>query len=303
MAEGWAREWIVNERALLDARRAANSQHDAHLVDGHSELNDMHDDDARLVAFLDGLLVLSVALDESAIVSSEGAHGAHSHAVDGTSTIRPICITCDGETCPTEPLVRKAVKAKAVKAMAEDGVDISASFPKSIEEITPQILHTLKQRQMNDGQVMQTVSRHHEQFNTKKTPAKRVLDFLRKTSKEMAMGYGGILQRQNDVPNANAQQNANNHNITVSEQIDTQQQQQHLMVDNLIVLCSCSSLKRRLSDMSKQTFDWDIDAPTDAAKAGEGDGAYIRVSRQIKCKVDEFMDGLKRDAMDGVNVQ
>jgi hypothetical protein len=73
--------------------------------------------------------------------------------------------------------------------------------------------------------------------------------------------------------------------------------QEYPMVDNLIVLCSCANLKQKLADISKQTFDWDIDPPTDAAKAGEGDGAYVRVSREIRCKVDEFLSNLKNEAM------
>jgi hypothetical protein len=39
------------------------------------------------------------------------------------------------------------------------------------------------------------------------------------------------------------------------------------------------------------------------AKAGEGDGAYIRVSCQINCKVDEFLSNLKREAMAAKVVQ
>lgn len=273
MAEGWAREWTVNERALVESRRAAR-HHDA------AEDHPSDDYDDRLLAFLDGLLVLSVALDECAIVSSNSGPNTD------TSSKIPICVTCDGETCESQPLVRKAVKSKAIKAMAEDGVDISASFPKSITEITPLILQSVKQRQNAQiFQMEQTSARNNE--IVKKSTTRRVMHLLQNASKEMGMAHAGI------------------HNVTSSPHPSTakEQSEHQIMVDNLIVLCSCPALKRRLSDMSKHTFDWDIDAPTDAAKAGEGDGAYIRVSREIKAKVDEFMNGLKRDAMASANIQ
>lgn len=277
MAEGWAREWAVNERALVEARQAARR----HCTTDQSELNCTYDD--RLLAFLDGLLVLSVALDESAIVSS------HADSNTGASSTKPICVTCDGESCENEPLVRKAVKSKAIKAMAEDGVDISASFPKSINEIAPQILQSLEQRR--SGQICQV--EHTTARNNSIT--RRVVDFMQMASREMSMAHAGI----RDYVSSSTQQTSGGSSTSTAKE----QSEHQIMVDNLIVLCSCSTLKRRLSNMSKQTFDWDIDAPTDAAKAGEGDNAYIRVSREIKSRVDEFMNGLKRDAMAANTIQ
>jgi hypothetical protein len=233
MAEGWARAWVESER--LQAER---------------------DDDRRLLGFLDSLLVLSVALDESAIISKDG-HGKADASLNQT-----VCITCDGELCSNEPRVRKAVKSKAIKAMADDGVDISTFFPKSIYEVTPQILrHTRSNKTFKD-----------------QTRSSKSVDFTNTRLRDhILLNTEHIMMENESNP------------VEIS--------QEYPMVDNLIVLCSCTNLKQKLADISKQTFDWDIDPPTDAAKAGEGDGAYVRVSREIRCKVDEFLSNLKNEAM------
>ena len=271
----------MKERALVEARQEARRRDMSNVT-----LCDDGQDD-RLQSFLDGLLVLSVALDETAIVSSDnGAGKADVTSHKTTASTRPKCITCDGEACPSEPGKRKAVKSKAIKAMAEDGVDISSFFPKSIREITPQILNSIKENHSVSNE--QTALRIN--LNTEKSSARRVLGFLEKTSKDMSFAYAGIINHNKP----NIQQTSSNQPPTPH---------QNLMVDNLIVLCSCSTLKRRLSEMSKQTFDWDIDAPTDAAKSGEGDAAYTRVSRQIKAKVDGFLNNLKKETMEAAAIQ
>ena len=63
------------------------------------------------------------------------------------------------------------------------------------------------------------------------------------------------------------------------------------VVDRLVILCSCGDdVKRALVERSKQTDEWDIPAPTAAAKAGEGDAAYRRVSLQIRDEVNKLMN-------------
>ena len=65
------------------------------------------------------------------------------------------------------------------------------------------------------------------------------------------------------------------------------------VVDRLVILCSCGDdVKRALVERSKQTDEWDIPAPTAAAKAGEGDAAYRRVSLQIRDEVTKLMNEL-----------
>ena len=69
------------------------------------------------------------------------------------------------------------------------------------------------------------------------------------------------------------------------------------VVDSLIVLCSCPDyLKQRISDVSKVTMDWEIDAPT-SLRLTEGDEAYLRVSRQIRDKVYNLLNELKEYAL------
>ena len=265
MAEGWAKKWVEDQRLLIKARQAARRREEQLTAPVSSSYADADEHDDRLLSFLDGLLLLSVALDDSAIVSK--ADTPINDSISSTTTNTSICVTCHGEACPNSQQ-RKVVKSKAIQAMARDGVDISSYFPKSIGEITPLILD----RGDRDQSVMKK-RRVVEQLSMK-----RVLGFLQKASKDMGLAYAGI---RSDINSTN-----------------TETSQEQIMVDNLIVLCSCPNLKRRLSDMSKRTTDWDIDAPTDAAKSGEGDAAYVRVSRQIKCKVDELLDGLMREALD-----
>eukprot|EP00563_Minutocellus_polymorphus_P006412 CAMPEP_0181029952 /NCGR_PEP_ID=MMETSP1070-20121207/5470_1 /TAXON_ID=265543 /ORGANISM="Minutocellus polymorphus, Strain NH13" /LENGTH=176 /DNA_ID=CAMNT_0023107291 /DNA_START=171 /DNA_END=701 /DNA_ORIENTATION=+ len=65
------------------------------------------------------------------------------------------------------------------------------------------------------------------------------------------------------------------------------------IVDRLVILCSCGDeVKRALVERSKHTYEWDIPAPTAAAKAGEGDAAYRRVSLQIRDEVNKLMGEL-----------
>ncbi|KAL7517276.1 hypothetical protein ACHAWX_002211 [Stephanocyclus meneghinianus] len=273
MAEGWARTWIENERVGIAKRKAARRLETLAMSSDDVEFDEDHD--IRLLAFLDGLLVLSVALDESSIISSHGeGQGKVATARDET-----LCVTCDSEVCASESRVRKSVKAKAINAMAEDGVDISAFFPKSIHEVTPQIIHYLKVHRGAES------ASGDDQTIARKSTRRTVIDLLEMTSTDMVMAYAGI---QGHALHTDTALRAEENPVDVLEDP---------IVDNLIVLCSCSSLKRKLSDISKQTFDWDIDAPTEAARAGEGDGAYTRVSRQIRDKVDEFLSNLKNKAM------
>eukprot|EP00559_Dactyliosolen_fragilissimus_P006637 CAMPEP_0184865340 /NCGR_PEP_ID=MMETSP0580-20130426/17758_1 /TAXON_ID=1118495 /ORGANISM="Dactyliosolen fragilissimus" /LENGTH=217 /DNA_ID=CAMNT_0027364497 /DNA_START=38 /DNA_END=691 /DNA_ORIENTATION=- len=64
-------------------------------------------------------------------------------------------------------------------------------------------------------------------------------------------------------------------------------------VDKLVVLCSCGDdMKKNLANQSKSVEEWNIDAPTAAAKSGEGDDAYHRVSLEIRDEVDNLMSRL-----------
>ena len=261
MAEGWAKRWVDEERASVEERQASR-QNRLPSDDGRTHCLDAKYD-ALLLSFLNGLLLLSVAIDESKIVSEDDAV----KEVDKTSN--NLCITCDGETSCHYSFVRKPVKSKAVEAMARDGVDISSFFPKSIGEITPQILTLLE-----------SAPKHEHHTETKHLRVEN--DFQQNASETPISNF--------NCNAANPQyKHDDNHNKSKG---------QSPMVDNLIVLCSvCSTLKRPLIDISKQTLEWDIDAPTELAHAGEGDSAYLRVSRQIKCKVNEFLNQLKMDVI------
>mmetsp|Transcript_9828 Transcript_9828/g.13893 ORF Transcript_9828/g.13893 Transcript_9828/m.13893 type:complete len:117 (-) Transcript_9828:59-409(-) len=67
-------------------------------------------------------------------------------------------------------------------------------------------------------------------------------------------------------------------------------------IDVLIILCSCGDdVKNTLSNKSKSVQEWNVDAPTACSKNGEGDSAYVRVSREIRDQVSDLMESLLRE--------
>jgi len=66
-----------------------------------------------------------------------------------------------------------------------------------------------------------------------------------------------------------------------------------VVIDRLVVLCSCGdNMKLSLMRCSKYVEEWDIEPPTAAAKSGEGDAAYRRVSLMIRDEVNDMMESL-----------
>lgn len=276
MAEGWAKHWLHNERAELEARRV-----DITITDG-----DALQRDRRLLAFLDGLVLASVALDESSVASTSKEDNyltssprsslthffaKNSSPLNQITNSSTSCVTCDGESC-LSPLRRKNVKSKAIAAMALDGVDISDATPKTIHDV----LH------------LASCGGDEYSHCTKKQRSFALFDMLRSISLQMSLAYAGVVVVENKPESKEEESNSKK---TLEED---------RFVDSLVVLCSCApSLKQKLSNMSKETFEWNIDPPTAFANDGEGDGAYLRVSRQIRVKVETFMNHLKESVMNG----
>uniref|UniRef100_A0A6U3TXY9 Phosphotyrosine protein phosphatase I domain-containing protein n=1 Tax=Skeletonema marinoi TaxID=267567 RepID=A0A6U3TXY9_9STRA len=277
MAEGWAKNWMKNERSQLEARRRTD------IITTEGDSQEEVQRDRRLQSFLDGLVVASVALDETSVspldvndrlssspTSSLTSFFTRNNSVDTINSTS--CVTCDGETC-SSPLRRKKVKVKAIKAMAIDGVDISDATPKTIHDV-------LSSSSGGGGEEQLSLSR------CSKSRSFSLLEMLRGVSLQMSLAYAGVVEVE-DTPESEDVGTAN----TLDEQRS---------VDSLVVLCACAdSLKQKLSDMSKETLNWNIDAPTASAKVGEGDMAYLRVSRQIRVKVETFMNHLKESVMNG----
>jgi len=64
-------------------------------------------------------------------------------------------------------------------------------------------------------------------------------------------------------------------------------------IDRLVVLCSCGdNMKSNLIRCSNYVEEWDIAPPTAAAKSGEGDAAYRRISLEIRDEVNGMMESL-----------
>lgn len=294
MAEGWAREWIRREREVLDQMTTLSSSGFDDPADwsntsgavsndrradekglsknnssgGESGGRFVRDEIQRRSAALDELVVTSVALDSSSVFEC------------GTGT-------CCGDMCET-PSQRKAVKENAVRAMAEDGVDISTFVPKTIEEIIP---HLNKQGAMrNDAE--KDASHPPKGVVGADNEESVVVAKIGPTSKgsvtmdEISATYSSTLFLSDEF-DEDLQKN--------DPSLDTCKKP----VDKLIVLCSCGDdVKRRLVRRSKSVEEWNIDAPTAAAKR-EGDGAYRRVSHEIRKEVDILFGSMVGDGMIG----
>lgn len=271
MAEGWAKEWIRRERDDLDRKLARPSSLGGVGSDdcsasaepaGPSGKDDNVSgelDSSEEYAVRTELLRRSSTLDEVVITSV---------ALDASAVFE--CGTCCGDLCET-PSQRKAVKGKAVTAMAEDGVDISSFVPKTIEEIMPRLV---ERRTTSDDAVDGS------------SPAK-VDPPVSATVDEISAAYSSTLFLSDDGGENPLQS-------PVDPEVSSDPRKSK-PVDKLIVLCSCGDdVKRRLVRRSKSVEEWNVDAPTAAAKR-EGDGAYRRVSHEIRREVELLLDSLLGD--------
>ena len=152
---------------------------------------------------------------------------------------------------------RKCVKQKAVAALAGDGIDISHFFPKTVDEI-----FTLLYDYSVDNKISPDSSDSSEEEKKRS------------------------LSRVNEFPSS-FEVNNPSHNIQKNDDIKSK------IIDKLIILCSCGDeMKKILVSHSKNVEEWEIDAPTAAANAGEGEEAYFRVSHEIRDKVNFLMENL-----------
>ena len=285
MAEAWAKEWIKAER---------------------KELKNGRDNDAKLQAFVDSLFVASVALDDTCVAAvpttstttstptpvDDKDQSARNESPTSSLTSTFECVTCNGEVCPLSAR-RRRPKEKAVWAMSQDGVDISGYEVKSFRDIFPTLLGHHRDR----GGNIDYVYNDHIIDMTKRSWRSQLLlpsvrDMLMGASREMGMAFAGISRnsiaggREEEVAQSSADSIANN--IT----------HHHHVVDNLIVLCSCpESLTRPLAEVSKEMLNWDVDPPSTAAISEGEDVAFLRVSRQIRHQVYEFLNHLKSCAL------
>ena len=189
-------------------------------------------------------------------------------------------------------------KEKAIEAMSVDGIDISTYFAKTFNDILPLVgMGRQYDTRHEQQQEQEEPNNYHTPTNigwTQHLSFRGMRNLLETTSREMGMAYAGVA-RDMDCNNDELLNDGVLFPTTTSTR-DYHQDHQRIykekpvVVDSLIVLCSCpDSMKRHLSNVSKQTIDWEIEPPTAAAKLGEGDGAYLRVSRQIRTKIDFLM--------------
>ena len=192
--------------------------------------------------------------------------------------------------------MRRPPKEKAILAMAQDGVDISEPstyYAKSYREILPSIVvhrrrlarddhedHVIDLSPNDDGSPSASGGGGGDRWSSNLAALRRMLEMA---SREMGMAFAGI-PRDEEFGDGGAGDDVDDDGV---------------VLDNLVVLCSCpdSVVKRRLSNLSASTLEWDVDPPSASARGDEGDGAYVRVSRQIRDRVHKFLDGLKERAL------
>jgi len=104
MAEGWAKDWI---RKRLETKHRSGTCSDPILL--RKELSYFTS------------LVASAALDSCSVY-------------DEVPIVKEECSKCCEGMCET-PALRKRVKEKAIKTMQELGVEMSSSYPKTIDEV------------------------------------------------------------------------------------------------------------------------------------------------------------------------
>jgi len=228
MAEGWAKEWIRDKKDTFNKKLKGLKEENETGICPVTE---------RSISVIDNFMVASVALDSSAVFTTEPSQSS-------------LEIMTHQQ--------RKSVKSKAVAAMAEDGVDISCYIPKTADEI----LLILDGKDIFEGDKQD--SNYHSTSSVEQDDAQ--IDIS--AQEEKSSLDGPIIDSEiTGVNNAS--------------------------IDRLIVLCSCGdNMKKNLMQCSKYVEEWDIEPPTAAAKSGEGDGAYRRVSLEIRDEVNSMMESL-----------
>jgi len=341
MAEGWAQEWIRNQKDEFGEKLKA-------LREENDKVKDQCLAIERTISIIDNFLIASVALDSSAVFTTESAQPS-----------------LEIQTPPQ----RKSVKSKAVAAMAEDGVDISRYIPMTVNELllTLDDKHIFEgDKQTSDGDRDRMISAQQYNAEIKSSPLTNLKSSGEILSIEVEKCHfddpfidkqviGGNMAKfeeeksQFDDPLIDNQV-IGGHIAKYEEEksqfddplIDNQVIGGHIAkyeeeksqfddplignqviggditkfeeeksqfndplinnqvtdgvaakIDHLIVLCSCGdNMKDNLMRRSKYVEEWDIEPPTAAAKSGEGDGAYRRVSLEIREEVNSMMEGL-----------
>jgi len=177
-------------------------------------------------------------------------------ALDSSSVFVPV-ETADIGDSSNRQKQRKPVKGKAVQAMAALGVDISKCTPKTLDELLGQLV-TMSSSSSSSSFTCENCESESEK--TLMTSNKNIIA----------------------TPDSNDSDNVSDNNKPV---------------DKLIVMYSCAdSVKHHVANRSRGVIQWNIEAPTAAAKGGEGDQAYRRISLEIRHQVEELMDGLLQGA-------
>jgi len=316
MAEGWAQEWIRNQKDEFGEKLKALREENEKVKDQCLAIE-------RTISIIDNFLIASVALDSSAVFTTESAQPS-----------------LQIQTPPQ----RKSVKSKAVAAMAEDGVDISRYIPMTVNELllTLDDKHIFEDdKQTSDGDRDRMISAQQYNAEIKISPLTNLKSSVEILSIEEEKCHfddplidkqviGGNMAKfeeekfQFDDPLIDIQviggdiakfeeeksqfddpligNQVIGGDITKFEEEKSQFNDPLInnqvtdgvaaKIDHLIVLCSCGDMKDNLMRRSKYVEEWDIEPPTAAAKSGEGDGAYRRVSLEIREEVNSMMEGL-----------
>mmetsp|Transcript_35093 Transcript_35093/g.41881 ORF Transcript_35093/g.41881 Transcript_35093/m.41881 type:complete len:292 (-) Transcript_35093:70-945(-) len=269
MAEGWAQEWIRNQKDEFGEKLKA-------LREENDKVKDQCLAIERTISIIDNFLIASVALDSSAVFTTESAQPS-----------------LEIQTPPQ----RKSVKSKAVAAMAEDGVDISRYIPMTVNELllTLDDKHIFEgDKQTSDGDRDRMISAQQYNAEIKSSPLTNLKSSgeILSIEEEKCHFDDPFIDKQvigGNMAKFEEEKSQFNDPLINNQVTDGVAAK----IDHLIVLCSCGdNMKDNLMRRSKYVEEWDIEPPTAAAKSGEGDGAYRRVSLEIREEVNSMMEGL-----------
>jgi protein-tyrosine-phosphatase len=259
MAEGWARDWLQKKKDDVDIKL----KHNANNSNSNNDNNNSNNNEENIkqqLSILENTIITSVALDASAVFEEEKT----SPTTQTTSSL-DMCTRSTTKSSISSNNNNNnnhsSLKRKNIKSKA---IEAMANDGVDIKSYIPKTLHEILPFISNNNDHDHSDSSSSSNTNTKE----QLFPEHKQAEEEESLSF-------NDDININKP------------------------VDKLIVLCSCGDeLKHKIVRRSKSVEEWNIDPPTTAAKNGEGDAAYRRVSLEVKNEVNILMESLIGDALD-----
>jgi predicted Zn-ribbon and HTH transcriptional regulator len=302
MAEGWAKEWIQSHRKALSTQ----------LQTIKRSTNDDLTILQEKISLLDKTIIASVALDASAVFQPAVSSSSPQTATTKTPSLTRVTpSSSQSNFTDTNSLLlqRKSIKTKAIEAMKSDGIDISTYVPKTVDEVIPMLLSEEEEEHNGSTHHQMMMKENEEKDDETLNHIYPINSVSSSSSSSTSPSIPSSCQKcmeekvnedyeDHQEDNITKATSTTTTTTTASNTTTTTIANEEKNIDKLIVLCSCGDeLKHNLIRVSKSVEEWLIDPPTTASKNGEGDGAYRRVSLEIREEVDKLMNGVFHDVL------